>query len=175
MLEQRVVLLTGQVTDESPASVTITFGGVMAGMTTPDATGAYSYMAEASGLGTVTAVATDNEQLSSEVASGLVSSNAPSFIEFGAAEGPNRYWTFTGRVSDESPAGLIVRFGGGMPSLEGKTAEVQADGTFTLVVQLNEGEWGVVTADLIDWWGLEASQASYFVSPTPSGSEQQGG
>src|SRR5213080_1203918 len=62
-LANNQVQLSGHVTDESPATVTVSFGGKVAGNTHPNGSGDYSLTASASGLGTITASGWDNEGL----------------------------------------------------------------------------------------------------------------
>jgi hypothetical protein len=72
-------------------------------------------------------------------------------------------------VIDESPGGLIVQFGGSVASVSGQTATTQADGTFTLIVQLqtNGTDVGLVTVQTTDAQGLNSNVPDVYVHPTP--------
>src|SRR5262245_13364026 len=60
----------------------------------------------------------------------------PVITSFTAVEvGPGLY-RFTGTVAADNPAGLVVSFGGEPPSVQGQTATVDADGTFSILINL---------------------------------------
>jgi hypothetical protein len=149
----KTVVLSGRVSDVDPGGRTLTFSGVVncCVVTAPD--GTFSLTAQASGLGTIQATTTDAWGLTSNTAQVTVSDTAPVITSFKAVEGPMEYWTFSGTVSTAYPGGLEVCLGG-LPSLQGKKAEVNADGTFSITVQLQVGEDGTATAQVTDWWGL---------------------
>jgi hypothetical protein len=93
---------------------------------------------------------------------------APQIVDFAAAEVSPGVFVFTGRVIDESPAGLTVTFGG-VPSARGKTTTTRADGTFSLTITLRTDgtDAGTVTAKTRDMLGLESNTATVDVAPTP--------
>ncbi len=96
------------------------------------------------------------------------SPNQPPVIRnFGGAEGTSPQFTFSGVVSDTSPAGLTVTFGG-IPSLVGKTATTNADGSFSLTVSLNTNgsDNGTAWAQTTDWNGLTSTEATTSVVVT---------
>ncbi len=161
-LSGKNIVLSGQVTDEHPSGLTVTFSGKAEGTTTTTASGMFSVMTTATGLGTVSAVTVDSESLSSNTAQVTLCSNAPTIVEFSATYLTGTLWSFSGRVSDESPPGLTVQLGG-LTSLAGKTATVGADGRFSLTVALQVGESGLATALTTDWWGLESEMATAYV------------
>lgn len=85
-------------------------------------------------------------------------------IEFtGVEEGPNE-WSFEGQVIGDHVEGLIVQFGG-IPSLEGQTATVDANGWFQITVQLQSGEHGTATAQTTDASGETSNLARTPVDP----------
>jgi hypothetical protein len=94
---------------------------------------------------------------------------APRIVDFTAEEVGNGLYIFTGRVLDETPAGMIVTFGGDVPTMQGQTAGVQSDGTFTLIIRLRTDgtDVGFVTATTVDAQGVASNEAVVFVSPTP--------
>jgi hypothetical protein len=80
---------------------------------------------------------------------------APVITEFCAVETMPGMYVFYGQVSDETPEGMLVTFGGGLASVAGQTATVDADGWFYLAVQLSPdgtdtGMVSVVTQDEIN-------------------------
>ena len=157
-VSQCQVRLTGQVWDEAPAGLTVNFTGVYQGTVTTNSTGGFNIVVTASGLGNITAQVTDIEGLTG-FGGAMVSSFPPMLNQFTAIHETGDVWRFTGRVMDESAAGLQVQFGG---ILAGRTAQVQADGTFCLVVDLGDTE-GLATATTSDWWGLASNIAQTLV------------
>jgi hypothetical protein len=94
----------------------------------------------------------------------------PVISNFSASEGYNNIWTFSGSVADGygSAVGLTVTFGG-LNSLAGKSATVAANGTFSLIVQLQPGEGGYATAQTTDSYGFTSNMAQVLVDPTRIG------
>lgn len=161
---QKTVTLSGQVFDESPGGLTVVFTGQYSGNTVTNSNGTFSLTVQAAGLGTINAQTTDAQGLASNVVQQSVTSSAPSIINFTATRSVNTVYIFTGQVLDESAAGLTVSFGG-LQSLLGKTATVAPNGTFSLTVELAQGEEGCATAQTTDWWGLVSQVAEALVSP----------
>jgi len=155
-LPGHVIQLSGTLMDEHPATVRVTFGGAVSGFTTADSTGHFIYSTKSGSLGVVQAVGFDDEGLSSNVANATVLNAPPTIVSFDATEGPGGYWTFSGRVSDDTPAGATVTFGG-LPELAGQPTTVNSDGTFSITVQLAPGESGMVTAQATDVWGQKSN------------------
>jgi hypothetical protein len=160
MLQQNMVKLTGTVTDEHPGLVHIQISGAMNGLTWGTTQGTFEFIAPASYLGDVTIMATDVEGLLSNIATRTLTSNAPVITEFTATAGAGGFWTFSGKVTDESRLGLTVRFGG-IPALNGKTAMVNEDGEFSITVKLGPNDTGTATAQTTDWWGLNSNLATW--------------
>jgi hypothetical protein len=103
-----------------------------------------------------------------DVWSALDAQNYPPVIyNFTAAES-GEFWIFAGNVSDPNDpvSGFTVTFGG-LPSLNGKTTTVQANGTFSLAVQLGADENGGATAQTIDPHGAASNLATAYVHQTP--------
>jgi hypothetical protein len=92
----------------------------------------------------------------------------PRIINFAAEEVSAGLFVITGQVIDDNPGGLIVTFGGNVAAVAGRTAEVQDDGTFEIVVQLNtngtDGGW--VTATTVDEVGQTSNTPAIFIMPT---------
>lgn len=159
----RMVTLSGQVTDDDPGGLTVTFTGKVVGSVVTNSTGAFNATFEASGLGDVLATVINRHGLTSSAASVTLTSSTPSIANFLATEGANNQWTFTGTVTDESAAGLSIIFGG-LASLIGQSTTVQQNGTFSLTIQLQVGEQGQASVKTTDWWGLESEQVFAVVS-----------
>lgn len=83
--------------------------------------------------------------------SGPAGNVAPT-ITMTITHGPNGIVTFSGKVTDEMPAGLVVILTGG-PGVSG-SAIVLADGTWSTTLVLSEGATGTATATVTDWGGL---------------------
>lgn len=143
------VQIQGTVQDENPAGVTITLSGVVSGSITPKADGTYSYVTTASGLGTITAVARDQESLSSNSVSAQITSATPS-MSLVLNKGPNGT-SVSGVVTDEARGGLTVTLGGAM---WGSTL-TNSDGSFTYSGPAIGS--GAVTGSIADVWGNATS------------------
>ena len=163
---ERMVTLSGQVTDDqSTSGLSVTFSGAVQATTFTNADGTFSMQTQASSLGNIEATAVDIGGLPSNTATVTVATNAPQITDTSCSEGVNGWWTFTGRVIDESAANLVIRFAG-LTSVANQTVTVEADGTFCFIVQLQPGEEGTVTAVTTDWWGIQSNTASYIVRQT---------
>src|SRR5258708_486240 len=149
--------MTGTVTDSQPSSVAITFGGAANGTALSDATGHFSFTTANALLGIVSAVGVDGANQVSNSLTASITDTAPN-ITLNITNGSQRTVTISGKVVEESSAGLTVTFGG-LPSLIGKTATVASDGTFRLTSQLQTGENGEATAQTTDWYGQQSAIA----------------
>lgn len=158
----RNVTLSGQVTDDEPGGLTVSFSGQVVGTVITNPNGFFSGSFVASGLGTVQATVSNSLGFTSTV-SIVLTSAAPVISGFTASAGVGNLWTFSGTVTDESVAGLTVTFGG-LGALSGESATVQANGTFTKTVTIPPGTQGNATAQVTDSWGLQSNVATYFVS-----------
>jgi hypothetical protein len=151
------VELKGTVSETSPQTITVTFSGVAWGSVITDAGGNFDYFTNASGLGTVTAVATDSAGSSSATA--LITSPPPVITLFQAIEEPGGCWTFQGHVSSPAPQGMVIQFGGN-PWCTGKTATVDANGNFCVTYYMPFLPiTGIVTAQTADEWGQASNVA----------------
>jgi hypothetical protein len=163
------VTLSGTVTDlyASPAGLTVTISGVVNGSAVTDSNGNFTLTTNASALGVVNASTIDSRGVGSNVASVTLQANPPVISNFAAVGGANQMYTFSGTVTDQTPAGLVIAFGG-IPSLANKTTTVNADGSFSLTVQLQcDGtDNGFASAQTTNWWGLQSNVATYYVDVT---------
>jgi len=155
----KTVILSGKVTDAQAGGVVVTFSGVVSGTATTDANGNYSVTLTPTALGQITATTTDVWGLTSSSVMATVSNTAPT-ITLTAVQHGNT-WTFSGHVTDEYAAGLVVTFSG-PGAINGRTTTVACDGTYSLSVMLTSSDVGWVTATVTDWWGL-AADAQYFL------------
>ncbi len=159
---QQMVTLHGQVTDPNPGGLTVTFSGMVEGSTTTDATGAFSYTASASALGDVTAKVIDAGGLWSDPVQETLTTVPPVILDFTIVHQFGNTYEFRGRVQDESAPGLVVTFNG-LDSLQGDSTEVATDKTFSLWVELEDGETGAVCVNVTDWWGVAAPTVYYYI------------
>src|SRR5262249_27349338 len=149
----RTVLLTGHVTDESPATGKVQFNGVLSAQTTPNSYGDYSVELTAPTLGTISAQATDANLDTSQTLQAPLNDNPP-VITRTRPHGPNRALPPAGHVTDENNAGLHVQFGGPVMGV----AVTDANGDFSYTTTL----WspGTITAQTADSWGQASNTAS---------------
>ncbi|MCI0377405.1 MAG: hypothetical protein L0215_07355 [Gemmataceae bacterium] len=173
-VQQKNVVLSGVVQDESPAGLTVQFSGQYTGTTQTDSEGTFTVSVTPAQLGAIFAGTTDNIGQASNVAQVNVTSNAPAIVNFAATRLAGNIFTFTGRVVDEDPLGLKVTFGG-LPSLVGRYVLAGADGSFSLTVELACGEEGIATAQTTDWWLLNSAIAETLVCNGHSSLPGQGG
>jgi hypothetical protein len=148
------VKLSGYVADEHPGSVQLSFSGAASGSTTANSEGYFELYTQASGLGTVQAVATDNEQLESTASTAAILSLAPVISGLTVSEtGNGRMVNVSGTVMDEAPAGRTVTLGGVVSG----TTNTDSNGHFS--VTLEASSLGMVTAVTSDAWGQESAVA----------------
>lgn len=85
---------------------------------------------------------------------------APAILSFEAVNEFGNYWDFRGEIDDELPGGCVINFGG---LLDGHSVDVDIDGTFSYVLELDEDDEGLVTAQAVDSEGLESEIAEDLV------------
>jgi hypothetical protein len=69
----------------------------------------------------------------------------PAILRLRARDLGGGTWVIFGKVRDEFPHQVTVRFNG-IPAVQGRTAQCDLDGTFSIVVQLAPNEGGLVQA-----------------------------
>lgn len=155
---QKNITITGTLSDLDAAGRTINFMGAASGSTTTNSSGQFSYTTSTANLGTLTVSGTDlwGQQGSSDLS---IASNIPVIENFAVYNNVGNIWRFEGHVADEYAPGLTIRFGGNA-WMTGRTTTVDANGNFSLVVELPEGATGTVTAVVTDWWGLDSEIVS---------------
>jgi len=153
-----LVELSGQVTDAPSTGVSVHFSGAVYHSTFTQPDGSFSLFADVASLGTVHAVAYDENGIEiSSIADAEITSNAPQIVLTSVTNSNGNYWTITGHVTDENPGGLVVRFGG---PASGWTTTVKANGAFTVTCYIDENyAYGSLTAMTTDWWGLDSNTA----------------
>lgn len=87
--------------------------------------------------------------------------DAPQMLGLNAVEVATNTWTFSGTVVDELPAGLGVSLSG-PPGIQGASATVNSDGSWSVTVTVAAGTMGDVTATVTDWFGLSDSDTIAF-------------
>jgi hypothetical protein len=160
---QKYIVLVGTVTAGTAGGLNVTFTGVVSGGTVTKADGTFNTTQIACCLGQIQATVTDVWGQVSDPASVTVTQGAPVIDGFRANRNAGTTWTFSGTVTDLTPAGNTVTFSG-LPSLQGKTATTKDDGTFSLVVTLQQGESGTAAAIRTDWFDLTSPEKLTVVS-----------
>ncbi len=154
------VELMGTVKDSDPGSILVTFSGPgLSTSITLSGSASFDVFTTATALGTVNAVAINQQTSQTGSASTTITDRAPSITNFTASQSGGGYWIFQGQVTDDQTvAGLVVTLGG-LPSLQGVTATVNSNGWFSVTVRLKTGESGTATAQTTDCWGLASNTA----------------
>jgi hypothetical protein len=150
------VVLTGSVTDIDAGLLTVNFTGAVTDSVTVGANGNYMLTTANATLGQVQAQTTNMWGVSSNPVTANITNNPPVISSFKVVQQSTQTYALEGTVTDESPAGLQVKFSG-TPSTNGTGAWVADDGTFSTTVIVAAGESGMVTANCTDWWGAAAT------------------
>jgi hypothetical protein len=153
----RQVTLNGRVSNAQPGGLTVNFTGVANDSVVTNADGTFTKTVTATALGKISATTQDVWGLSSVTTQVNVTDPTPT-ITLSGNDVSGNLWMFSGRVTGGYVAGETVTFSG-TPAVNGKTATVQADGTFSLAVSFSVGETGWVDATVTDWWGATATAA----------------
>lgn len=159
IVSDRLVSLTGQVTDEDLSSVMISFGGAASGGTRPDAQGNFALQVTADRLGTIEARAFDREMLFA-LAQDTITSPAPT-ISLSVAQAGGKNVRITGLVIDDFPGGLSVMIGG----VASGSVVTNADGTFSLLAPASS--LGTIYAHVSDCWMQSASTSATLTNTAP--------
>lgn len=149
------ITVTGQVYDENPGGLTVTLSNAASGTTTTSSSGAFSVTLTASSLGELRAQTVDGFGLQSNIATYTLTNTKPVISSFTYTALGNNTYRFTGHVADDwSAAGLVVTFGAGFAAVDGKTAVTDANGDFSLTVEIPTLQFGDVWVTVTDCWGL---------------------
>lgn len=88
---------------------------------------------------------------------------APAVQDFNVQSLGYGVFILSGHVADEQPGGLTVRFGGGIEGMDGVTVTTDANGNFSVTVTVPAGEFGTVTATVVDSQGQTSTSVSRLV------------
>jgi len=93
--------------------------------------------------------------------------NPPAIVDFAADGIGDGWYVISGRVVDEHPGGLTIRFGGDLATMDGQTTTTAADGTFSVLVCLktNGTDRGWLSAVTQDDLGQSSNVADVYVNP----------
>jgi hypothetical protein len=152
----------GSVADETPQNCGVVISGAASGVVLCDAQGNFDGVFSVQVLGQIQAVAGDGSAQSGASVLDLTN-EAPTVGNFIAVQGPNNTWTFSGTVGDEAPEGLTVTLAG-PAGVQGATATVLANGSWSVTLSLLEGTSGTVTATVTDWYAQTGSATTTFGS-----------
>lgn len=162
-VDHRTVTLWGTVVDPNPGGnpgqLTVTFTGACEGSAVTNADGSYCVTVDANALGDIHATVNNSADLGSNDAVATITCQAPT-ITIQVIHQTSNLYTLSGSVSAAPAEGLIVTISG-FADLNGLTATVAADGSFSLTLALNASDCGLVTAQVADWWSVSASAAAY--------------
>src|SRR5262245_36128018 len=157
-----LVRVTGVVRNEVPSGCVVTLGGQVSGTATPNMSGAFDVTLEASGLGTITAQATNCQGQTGNVASAVLANAPPNITSFSVTPSGSNYYVFSGTVSDEHAEGLTVTITAEPAvGLQPFSITVGPDGHFSCQMPSWPFQPGLVFADCTDAWGAAAAQVWY--------------
>jgi hypothetical protein len=157
VLANKVVSLTGTVTDSNPASVTVTFSGVLAGSTPANAGGSFSYWATGTNVGMVSAVAVDGQNLASPSVPVMVSTPAPN-VTLAVTYGSKTNVTLSGTVTDVDAGSLTITFSGEVTG----SVRTNPNGSFSYTAAAAGP--GSVTASTVDLWNQASNNATVYLT-----------
>lgn len=155
-----LVQIQGTVQDENPSNVTINLSGVVSDTVRPDVDGRFNYVTTAAGLGTIGAVARDQENLTSDAVFATITSASPT-MTLTITRGSGNLVTVSGVLTDEDPGGRTVTLGG---VLSGSTV-TNGDGSYSLTG--NASGYGPITGSANDPWGNGATASGDFAHQAP--------
>lgn len=164
-MQNNMVQIAGQVTNTpTPSGLTVQLTGEVNGTATTDSSGDFHATLSAPALGTVYAATGDGQSNTAQAT--IMDMAAPAINDFGYMEEPNSYFMFVGHVNN-GYQGEVVNLGG-IKDLQGKTATVDSNGNFQILVQL-DGQFddsGNATAQAVDCWNVASNLASTWVTQT---------
>jgi hypothetical protein len=151
----------GRVADETPGSCSVTISGAASGTLLCDSNGNFDGIFNVPVMGGIIIFAYDGQLYSDGSAFPLA--NAAPTTTISAVHGFGYSWTISGVVTDEARAGLTVTLTG-PPGINGRTATVLANGTWSITATLGPRAQGIATATVTDWYGLTGSASTYIGS-----------
>src|SRR5918993_637795 len=93
--------------------------------------------------------------------SATVPNAKPAISSITTVQVPGQKFRIYGTVTDEAPAGLVVTLSGAR-AVNGLTAIVLANGTWSTVANIPTGNHGTITAKVTDWYGLTGSRSAAY-------------
>ncbi len=160
LLFNNTVMLSGMVLDPHPMTCAVTFSGVASGSVYPDFTGGFHLMTTATGLGTVTAQAEDDQDLFSNPAQQILTSPAPT-LTLSRSYGAGNAVTLSGQVTGGSVGGCLIALGGAV------NGTVTADGNGNFSYTTTSWSPGTVTAQTTDAWGQKSNAPTATLTNAP--------
>ncbi len=161
-LDAHKFTISGTVSDNTPSTCKVTFTGKITGTVNCDASGNFSYTAEASDIGNVTGTPNDGSQNGATLTKATPNSSPTvgGLTAVGAGRGAV---TFSGTVTDEFPSGLTVV----ISATHGSTyALTLANGSFTTTMSsLPPGATGTATFTAYDQWGATGTGTISYTVP----------
>ena len=154
------VTLSGGLADDNPTACTVTFTGQVTGTATVDGWGDFTLTTTASGLGTVTARATDGAGLTGNQLQATITSTPPAITLNPGNQGIGGAIVFMGQVTVGTASGLTVTLGGAASG----SAQTDANGNYAVNVPAANWSAGNVTARTTDVWGQASNTASATVT-----------
>jgi hypothetical protein len=160
------VQVSGSVVDQNPSACVVSLSGVVSGSVSVQANGAFSTQVTATGLGQVTAVATDNQQqISSNQVSTQISAEQPVINNFAVVHNQNNTWTIQGQVADDQSAAAVPVLFGGPGNVQNMTVNTDANGNFCFAISITTTMPSfTITAVATDSWGLQSNLVSCTVN-----------
>jgi hypothetical protein len=172
------VYVAGSISDDFLAGNTVQLGGVVSGTAEVDVNGYFQGVFTASGLGEITAYATDHWGASSNSNSSSIYADAPSFSLSAYESGPNRQVTITGSVysglygaAASAAASGVVAGAAGIDSSGQFSITGQASGQGTVQVQITNA-WGLSTTESVSVYSQPAQVSGLSVSYIGDGEYQ---
>ena len=155
----QTVLISGTVQDESPGGCVVQTTGAASIAIQVNANGTFTATVPVSTEIMLQAKATDQQGLTSDQVETKVDL-PPQILNFVGTHGTGNYWTFTGKVVDETPLTCHVQLGG-VTALQTATVQINADGTFSVTVEMPPTTTWVATAQASDALGQVSDIVTY--------------
>jgi hypothetical protein len=160
----RSVTLSGNVSNlQRNGMTTVSFTGVVVSSTTTDVSGHYSFTADASALGTVTASTLDAG--GTTITANATVACAPPVISPVGWSRDAGVLTITGTVTHPDAVGMTINVQApGIASLQnGATTTADHGGAFVLTANIGASEGGSVNVSCTDCWGQSSNIVQIFV------------
>jgi hypothetical protein len=156
---RHMVQLSGTVSGGLVAGLQVQFTGTVAGVTTTDTNGNFSYTTSNASLGTVYAVGLNNGQQSTDTAQATIAVAAPA-LSLSISYGTQHNVTLSGRLTDLDAGNQSISISG----VAAGTPVTDCSGNFSLTTTASA--LGEVDATETDVWGQASNTATVMVSDT---------